>query len=263
MRAGGSQRCTSAGGAVTRRHADVGPRAVAPRAVSALVVAALIAVVALATSCAEPPPPTGMGGGLAGDRGVIELDGVEVTEYEGERLDSVNDFRENSIKGPQQVDREAYRLTVSGLVDSPAEYTYSEVASGFPTYEKVVQLDCVEGWSAKVLWRGPQINDILDAAGVQAEARSVIFSAADGYTTSFPVEYFADREILLAYSMNGVTLPAERGFPFQLVAEDKWGYKWCKWVVGIELSADPDPGGYWEDRGYSNTGDRDKGFFSD
>jgi DMSO/TMAO reductase YedYZ molybdopterin-dependent catalytic subunit len=200
--------------------------------------------------------------GCAGKTGidpeVTTLTGVEVREYQGERLDSLADFRENSIRGPQDVNRETYRLTVTGLVDDPAEYTYSEVASGFPSYEKVVQLDCVEGWSAKILWRGVLIRDILDASGVRDEAQSVVFSAADGYTTALPVSYFYERDILLAYEMNGVTIPPIRGFPFQVIAEDKWGYKWCKWVVGIELVDDPDPGGYWEDRGYSNTGDREE-----
>jgi DMSO/TMAO reductase YedYZ molybdopterin-dependent catalytic subunit len=67
----------------------------------------------------------------------------------------------------------------------------------------------------------------------------------------------------MAYKMNEVTMPAERGYPFQLVAESKWGYKWIKWITEIELSDDTDYRGYWESRGYSNTGDRDKGFFSD
>jgi DMSO/TMAO reductase YedYZ molybdopterin-dependent catalytic subunit len=214
-----------------------------------------IVMLALAASgCATPP---------ADDGDVTVLPSVEVREYEGERLDSVTDFRENSIKGPQDVDIATYRLMVTGLVDGDKTYTYSEVASGFPSYEKVVLLDCVEGWSAKVLWGGVLVRDILDASGVQAEARSVIFSAADGYTTSFPVAYFYDNDILLAHEMNGEPLIPARGFPFALVAEDKWGYKWCKWVSGIELSADADPGGYWEDRGYSNSGDRDGPIFGD
>lgn len=193
--------------------------------------------------------------------GVTELAEVEITEYQGEKLDSSDAFRENSIAGVQDVDIDEYGLRVTGLVDEPAEYTYSEVTSGFPNFEKVVQLDCVEGWSAKVLWRGVLVRDILDAAGVQAGARSVIFEAVDGYTTSFPVQYFYDNDILLAYAMNGAPLRPERGFPFQVVAEQKWGYKWCKWVTAIELSAEEDPGGYWEDRGYSNTGDLDKPYY--
>ncbi len=59
----------------------------------------------------------------------------------------------------------------------------------------------------------------------------------------------------MAYRMNGATLLPERGFPFQLVAEDKYGYKWIKWITEIELSSDSDYRGYWESRGYSNTGD--------
>ncbi|MDO8879535.1 MAG: molybdopterin-dependent oxidoreductase [Coriobacteriia bacterium] len=220
------------------------------RARTLLAVAALLVA---ASGCAAPAVET---------PDVTRLEGVEVREYEGERLDSLTDFRENSIKGPQDIDRDTYRLTVGGLVDDPAEYTYSEVASGFPAFRKVVQLDCVEGWSATILWEGVLVRDILDESGVQAEARSVVFSAVDGYTTSFPVSYFYDRDILLAYTMNDVTIPPIRGFPFQLIAEDKWGYKWCKWVTGIELVEDADPGGYWEDRGYSNTGDRDESFFN-
>jgi DMSO/TMAO reductase YedYZ molybdopterin-dependent catalytic subunit len=69
-----------------------------------------------------------------------------------------------------------------------------------------------------------------------------------------------ENDILMAYKMNNMTLPSERGFPFQLVAESKWGYKWIKWITRIELSDNPDYKGYWEQRGYSNTGDLDEGF---
>ncbi|MDO8847072.1 MAG: molybdopterin-dependent oxidoreductase [Coriobacteriia bacterium] len=226
------------------------------RTVALALVVLLVLGGCAAGSDEAPAPEPDAGGGE-----VSELADVEITEYEGERLDSSDAFRENSISGPQDVDIEEYRLEVSGLVDDSASYTYSEITSGYPNFEKVVQLDCVEGWSAKVLWRGVLVRDILDASGVQSSAQSVIFSAADGYTTSFPVEYFYDNDIILAYAMNGVPLRPERGFPFQLVAEDKWGYKWCRWVTGIELSAEEDPGGYWEDRGYNNSGDLDKSFF--
>ena len=61
--------------------------------------------------------------------------------------------------------------------------------------------------------------------------------------------------------MNNVTLPSERGFPFQLVAESKWGYKWIKWITEIELSNDIDYRGFWEQRGYSNTANLNESFF--
>ncbi|MGB4592608.1 MAG: molybdopterin-dependent oxidoreductase [Coriobacteriia bacterium] len=227
----------------------------------AALVALALGVSLLATACGGPD--VSIAPGRAGDSGAIRLDGVEVRQYKGERLDSVNDFRENSIKGVQRIEADAYKLTVDGLVKSPKTYAYSQVTSGFPAYEKVVQLDCVEGWSAKVLWRGVLLSDILDASGVDPSANTVVFRAADGYSSSLPLAYLRDNDILLAYRMNGVTLPEERGFPFQVVAEDRWGYKWVKWVTGIEVTDDPAFRGYWESRGYSNSGKRDKNYYGD
>lgn len=193
----------------------------------------------------------------------VDLGTVEIRQYEGENLSSIYDFRENSIKGPQQVDIETYRLKVTGLVESPRELTYSEVLNDYQSYKKVVTIDCVEGWDVKLLWEGILVRDLIAPAGVLPESQIVIFHAYDGYTTSLPLEYFMDRDIMLAYKMNEVTLPPERGFPFELVAESKWGYKWIKWVTEIELSDDTGYRGFWEDRGYSNTADLDKGFYED
>jgi DMSO/TMAO reductase YedYZ molybdopterin-dependent catalytic subunit len=190
-----------------------------------------------------------------------ELGSVEVREYEGENLSSVRDFRENSIRGPQYVDVDGYYLEVSGLVSSPLDYTYDEVVGSHQKYEKLVTLNCVEGWSVKILWEGVLVNDLLEEAGVLPDAGVVIFHAYDGYTTSFPVDYLLENDIIIAYKMNGITIPPERGFPFQLVAESKWGYKWIKWITKIELSNDEDYRGYWESRGYSNSADLDESFF--
>jgi DMSO/TMAO reductase YedYZ molybdopterin-dependent catalytic subunit len=188
----------------------------------------------------------------------IRLAGVEVREYRGMQLSSVaSDFRENSIKGPQHIDIETYTLKISGLVLTPREYTYDKVIS-LQNYEKVVTLNCVEGWSATILWQGVLVMDLISQARHLPTANTVIFHAYDGYATSLPLSYIMDREIIIALKMNNVTLPAERGFPFQLVAEDKWGYKWIKWITMIEISDDPDYRGYWESRGYSNTGNLDE-----
>lgn len=207
--------------------------------------------------------------GIAGcstDQGAQEpvpLEPVEIREYEGEQLSSINDFRENSIKGPQQVDIESYNLKISGLVSEPQTFTYDEVISNHQQYEKVVTLNCVEGWSVKLLWEGVLVRDLIMEASPQPDTKVVIFHAYDGYTTSLPIDYIIDNDILMAYKMNGVTLPPERGFPFELVAESKWGYKWIKWITEIELSSDLNYRGFWESRGYSNSADLDKGYFGD
>ncbi len=187
-------------------------------------------------------------------------DYVEVTEYQGERLSSISEFRENSIKGPQTINVTDYRLSITGLVENQTEYTYSEVLEGFTSQEKVVTLNCVEGWSATVLWVGVSIMDLVESAGPSSDAVTVIFHAEDGYTTSLPLEYIEEKGLILAYKINGVTLPKENGFPFQLVAESKWGYKWCRWVVELEFSDDTEYEGYWERRGYSDSGDLDEPF---
>lgn len=193
---------------------------------------------------------------------VRELESVEVREYQGEKLSSVNDFRENSIKGPQQVNIENYQLEITGLVERPANYSYDAVIDRYQHYEKVVRLNCVEGWSANILWEGMLVRDLIEEAKPGPEAKVIIFHACDGYTTSFPLDYIMGNDIIMAYRMNEINIPPERGFPFQLVAESKWGYKWIKWITGIELSDDIDYQGYWESRGYSNEADLGKGFFS-
>jgi DMSO/TMAO reductase YedYZ molybdopterin-dependent catalytic subunit len=188
---------------------------------------------------------------------------TEVREYEGVDLSSINAFRENSIKGPQEIDVESYTLRITGLVTNSTSYTYDEVLNKHQHYKKVVTLDCVEGWSVTILWEGLLVRDLLAEAEPLANAEVLVFHAYDGYTTSLPVDYIMDNDILMAYKMNDVILPPERGFPFQLVAESKWGYKWIKWITEIELSDDVNYRGYWESRGYSNSADLDKSFFGD
>jgi DMSO/TMAO reductase YedYZ molybdopterin-dependent catalytic subunit len=193
----------------------------------------------------------------------FELDEVELREYQDETLSSIYDFRENSIKGPQYVSREKYSLKVTGLVNNSYNLSYDEILNSFNISKKVITLFCVEGWEVKILWEGIEVEDLLEIAEVTPEANTIIFYAYDGYSTSFPIEYITDNDIIMAYKMNNVTIPPERGFPFQLVAESKWGYKWIKWITTIELSDNPNYRGYWESRGYSNNADLDKGFFDE
>ena len=186
---------------------------------------------------------------------------VEVHDYKGEKLGSINDFRENSIKGPQFVDIESYNLNIWGLVENPLNYSYDEILGSFSSVEKVVTLYCVEGWNVTILWEGVRVMDLLEQARISMLSEVLIFHAFDGYTTSLTLDFVRENNLILAHTMNNVTLPPERGFPFQLVAEEKWGYKWIKWVTAIEVSSDVEYEGYWESRGYSNRGDLYKSFY--
>jgi DMSO/TMAO reductase YedYZ molybdopterin-dependent catalytic subunit len=193
-------------------------------------------------------------GGGEGSSDTPNLGAGELREYQGQQLSSINDFHENSILGPQHVDKSAYELKITGLVENPTTYSYEEVVNNFTHYTKVVPLHCVEGWTVNILWEGMLVRDLIQAAQTLSGAKVIIFHAYDGDTTSFPIDYVMNYNIIMASKMNGLTLPAERGFPFQLVAEDKWGYKWLKWITQIEISDNEAYKGYWESYGYSNSG---------
>jgi len=190
------------------------------------------------------------------------LAAAEVRSYRGEDLSSVNDFHENSILGPQYINESDYHLSVTGLTLATKNSTYREILASHRHYTKVVTLHCVEGWDVTILWEGVLVRDLISEAGIDPRANTVIFHARDGYTTVFPLSYFMNNDIIMAYKMNNVTLPDERGYPFELVAEDKWGYKWIKWIEEIELSDNPGYKGYWEQRGFSISGDLDGSHFS-
>lgn len=198
---------------------------------------------------------------LGGGELPADLASVEVRDFEGSSLSSIYEFRENSIRGPQFVNLTEYRLSISGMVTSPRTYTYDEILTRFPQFRKAVTLFCVEGWDVTILWEGVRIRDLLNEANPSPGTNTVIFRAVDGYSTSLPLEYLIENDILLASHMNSVILLPERGFPFQLVAEDRWGYKWIKWVSSIELTDNVNYHGFWESRGYANNGSTEQPFY--
>ena len=183
----------------------------------------------------------------------------EVTQYQSQNLTPVSAFLSElaqhpdvSIMGTQELDESTYRLTVTGLVNNPVEYTYNDVVNDFTSYQNVATLLCVEGWSATGLWQGVPVSDLINEAGVSPNATTLIFVASDGYTTSFPLNYVLQSNMTLAYKMNNVTLPPAAGWPFMLVPQNQYGYKWIRWVTQIDVSNDSSYLGYWESRGYPN-----------
>ena len=176
----------------------------------------------------------------------------EVTQYKGQPLSPISAVYQNAISGTQYINQETYRLAITGIVNKTLNYTYDQVVNAHQSNQKVVTLTCVEGWSATILWEGILVNDLLKEAGVSPQATAVIFHASDGYTTALPFNYVVQNKIMIAYKMNNVTLNADIGWPFMVVAEDQYGYKWAKWLTEIEVSSDTNYLGYWESRGYPN-----------
>ncbi|HEY3422084.1 MAG TPA: molybdopterin-dependent oxidoreductase [Methanocellaceae archaeon] len=210
-----------------------------------------------AAGCASQATPTAT---PPGNSSASPVPGAELTEYGGQKLDSIKSFRENSIHGTQHISADSYTVSISGLVDNARTYSYQDLTA-LASYQKVVTLHCVEGWDATALWEGVSVKDMLDQAGIKPGAKTAIFYAQDGDSTSFGIDDIKSQDFMLAYKVNNILLTEQHGYPSRLVAAEKWGYKWIKWVTKIELS-DQDYKGYWERNGYSNNGDLSQSFFS-
>ena len=175
---------------------------------------------------------------------------IEIREYEGRPLDPFDRKYDNSIKGPQSIDIKTYRLEITGLVNNPQSLTYEEVLS-LPKVKRAITLHCVEGWDEHLLFEGVRLAGLFEKAKPQKGVKTVIFYAVDGYSSSLPYDHVRKIDAMLAVKINGKVLDAMRGFPFQVVAESKLGYKWVKWITRIDLS-EKTYKGYWERRGYDN-----------
>jgi DMSO/TMAO reductase YedYZ molybdopterin-dependent catalytic subunit len=183
----------------------------------------------------------------------------EITQYQDQNLTPVsvyveylNQHPDVAIKGVQNLDPTAYKLAITGMVNNPANFTYDQVVNGFNSSLQIATLPCVEGWSVTMLWQGIPIMELLNQTGVGIGANTLIFLAADGYSSSLPLDYVKQNNIMLAYEMNNVTLTPKLGWPFFLVANSQYGYKWVEWVTEINISNDSSYLGYWESRGYPN-----------
>lgn len=186
----------------------------------------------------------------AGARGSSSSGVVRLPNGEEVEVTPVDKMQVRTVDGQPDIELSSYELTVGGLVEKPLSLSFDEIKDMEPE-ERFVELPCVEGWSEQAVWKGPRLSDLLERAGVKEEAKTVVFSSPGGYTTSLTVEDVTETDPILAYEVNGERLPDEQGFPLKLVVPDRLGYKWIKWVTGIELIEGTHQG-FWESRGYSN-----------
>jgi len=145
----------------------------------------------------------------------------------------------------------AYRLKVAGLVDRPFVATAADLRAMPPT-RLTRDFQCVTGWRVEaVKWTGVRLSDLLDQAGVRPGAGGVRFTSFDGaYSETLTMDQARRDDVIVAYEMEGAPVSREHGGPVRLYVAPMYGYKSCKWLDGIEVTAaDPRPG-YWEERGY-------------
>ena len=152
------------------------------------------------------------------------------------------------------IDADEWTLSVTGEVEEEIEYTFDEIRE-MDAENRVVSLRCVgESLNGKKLdnavWTGVPIADLVEPAGVP-DGCCVMLRADDDFFEEFPLA--ALRDSLLAYGMNGTSLPRAHGYPARALIPGRWGEVNVKWLTEIEILAEP-ADGYWENRGWMGTG---------
>jgi DMSO/TMAO reductase YedYZ molybdopterin-dependent catalytic subunit len=181
-------------------------------------------------------------------------------------------FKANGTVEPSEADYQAlaanafadYRLAVDGLVETPLSLSLADLRA-LPARTQITRHDCVEGWSCIGKWTGTPLSEVLLRAVLKPQARYIVLHCFDAlektldgsgqYYESIGLEDATHPQTILAYSMNGETLPIAHGAPLRLRVERQLGYKMAKYVRRIEAVESfahlgRGNGGFWEDRGY-------------
>ncbi|MEO8255758.1 MAG: sulfite oxidase [Acidobacteriota bacterium] len=180
---------------------------------------------------------------------------------------------------------EAFRLTVSGLVERPLSVSLRDLHN-MRSQTLVATLECAgngrsmfqppidgEKWNLGAVstaeWTGVPLAEVLDRAGVRSRAREVVFRGADGgvvdnqadpirFERSLQLREARDENVLLAYAMNGEPLPVQHGYPLRLIVPDWYAVASVKWLTEITVLDRPFTGHYQTDK-YWYEWERDSG----
>jgi len=129
------------------------------------------------------------------------------------------------------VDPGDWRLSVVDG-DGQRELTLADLAA-FVTSLRAT-LDCTSGWFAHQDWAGAPVSALLRGVG---GAQSLYVHSVTGYWVRLPIAEID--QLLLATSVGAKPLSAGHGFPLRLVAPNRRGFWWVKWVDRIELQSTP------------------------
>jgi DMSO/TMAO reductase YedYZ molybdopterin-dependent catalytic subunit len=145
-----------------------------------------------------------------------------------------------------------WTFEIRGAVDQPASWTWDEFLA-LPSETPTVDVHCVTKWSKlDTAWRGVPLDRLLDR--VETDAEYVLAFCDGGYTTNLPLEDVTGGKAWIAHEYQGAPLEPEHGGPARLLVPHLYFWKSAKWVRGLELRDDDEPG-FWETYGYHNYGD--------
>ncbi|MDH5674374.1 MAG: molybdopterin-dependent oxidoreductase [Myxococcales bacterium] len=142
---------------------------------------------------------------------------------------------------------EGHGLRILGLVERELSLDLAALEAEQRHAVRVVNtLLCITGYRGTAIWTGVPVRVLLERAGADLmRARQLVCRGADGYRAKLPVAVLQTAgtghfEPLVAFHMAGQRLPQDLGFPFRLLAADRYGYQNIKWLESIEvLEAEP------------------------
>jgi len=152
-----------------------------------------------------------------------------------------------------RVNVDLWHLEVNGLVQNPTTYRFQDLKA-FNQVEQETTLMCISngldaGLISNAVWKGITLRDLIDPAGPMADARRVRLFGVDNYTDTIPLEKALDPTTLLAWEMNGRSLPDRHGYPLRAIVPGYFGEKHVKWLTRIELTGD-NVKGFYETQGW-------------
>jgi DMSO/TMAO reductase YedYZ molybdopterin-dependent catalytic subunit len=145
-----------------------------------------------------------------------------------------------------------WSFTIHGAVDEPVSWTWEEL-NALPQETVTKDIHCVTKWSKfDTVWTGVSIDTLLHDVSTSAEY--VVAFSDGGYTTNVPLADLTEGQAWVATQFGGEPLEPEHGGPARLLVPHLYFWKSAKWVRGLELREDDEPG-FWETYGYHNYGD--------
>ena len=156
--------------------------------------------------------------------------------------------------GVPKTDLATWDFKVFGEVENAITLTYDELQALPPT-EVTVDIHCVTRWSRfDTSFKGVHWRELAKLVRPKPTARFVVAHAEQGFTSNMPLEALEDDDALVAWEADGQPLEPEHGWPVRLVVPSRYFWKSAKWLRGLELLADDQPG-FWERYGYHNDAD--------
>jgi DMSO/TMAO reductase YedYZ molybdopterin-dependent catalytic subunit len=135
----------------------------------------------------------------------------------------------------QVIDASSWRLKVTGKVDHPLSLSYDDLRC-LPKKTETITIVCQGFFEDTANFSGVALTDILDLAGVQAQADTLVLKGADQYSTDVPLESARLPDNLIAYEWEGQPLPILHGFPARALFPQMPGSASVKWLLEIEAT---------------------------